>query len=124
LDPLERLVDDLPHCLFLVQARDDDGDLGRSLGHRVTAPDRSTRLRRGRPREEYPGAVAASRGRVVRTGRALTRWAESPVSEVGVFVIALGVYGVVSFALPLQAGRDLPRYLLSYAQLFDSHVTF
>jgi len=74
--------------------------------------------------QEYPGAVAASRGRVVRTGRALTRWAESPVSEVGVFVIALGVYGVVSFALPLQAGRDLPRYLLSYAQLFDSHVTF
>ena len=73
---------------------------------------------------EYPGAVAASGGRVVRTGRALARWAESPVSEVGVFVVALGVYGMVSFALPLQAGRDLPRYLLSYAQLFDSHVTF
>ena len=34
-DPLERLVDDLPHRLFLVQAGDDDGDLGRSGGHLV-----------------------------------------------------------------------------------------
>jgi len=68
--------------------------------------------------------VAATGGRVVRTRRALVRWAESPVSEVGVFAIALVVYGVVSFALPLQAGRDLPRYLLSYAQLFDSHVVY
>jgi len=68
--------------------------------------------------------VAATAGRVVRTGRALARWAESPVSDVGVFVIALGVYGAVSIVLPLQAGRDLPRYLLDYAQLFDSHVTY
>jgi Dolichyl-phosphate-mannose-protein mannosyltransferase len=68
--------------------------------------------------------VAATGGRVVRAGRALARWAESPVSDVGVFVIALGVYGAVSIALPLQAGRDLPRYLLDYAQLFDSHVTY
>ena len=68
--------------------------------------------------------MTATGGRVGRLGRALTRWAESPVSEFGIFAIALGVYAVVSFALPLQAGRDLPRYLLSYAQLFDSHVTY
>ena len=68
--------------------------------------------------------MTATGGRVGRLGRALTRWAESPVSGFGVFAIALGVYAVVSFALPLQAGRDLPRYLLSYAQLFDSHVTY
>ena len=34
-DPVERLVDDLPHRLFLVQAGDDDGDLGRCGGHLV-----------------------------------------------------------------------------------------
>jgi hypothetical protein len=68
--------------------------------------------------------VAATGGRVGRVGRALTGWADSPVSELGVFAIALGVYAVVSVALPLQAGRDLPRYLLDYAQLFDSHVTY
>ena len=68
--------------------------------------------------------MAATGGRVGRVGRALTGWADSPVSELGVFAIALGVYAVVSVALPLQAGRDLPRYLLDYAQLFDSHVTY
>ena len=30
----------------------------------------------------------------------------------------------MSFALPVQAGRDLPRYLLVYGQLFDAHVVF
>ena len=34
-DALERLVDDLPDRLFLVQAGDDDGYLGRGGGHRV-----------------------------------------------------------------------------------------
>jgi hypothetical protein len=34
------------------------------------------------------------------------------------------VYAVVSAALPLREGRDLPRYLLVYAQLFDAHVVF
>ena len=34
------------------------------------------------------------------------------------------MYAAVSIALPLQAGRDLPRYLLVYAQLFDAHVVF
>ena len=74
--------------------------------------------------QEYSGAVAATGGRVVRIGRALVRFTESPVSEPVVFAIALGVYAAVSIALPLQAGRDLPRYLLDYAQLFDSHVVY
>ena len=68
--------------------------------------------------------MAATGGRVVRIGRALVRFTESPVSEPVVFAIALGVYAAVSIALPLQAGRDLPRYLLDYAQLFDSHVVY
>jgi hypothetical protein len=68
--------------------------------------------------------VAATGGRVGRVGRALARFAEGPVSEPVVFAVALGVYAAVSIALPLQAGRDLPRYLLDYAQLFDSRVTY
>lgn len=40
------------------------------------------------------------------------------------FAASLMLYGAVSVALPLQPGRDLPRYLLHYAQLFDSHVVY
>ena len=36
----------------------------------------------------------------------------------------LAVYAAVSVALPLGSGRDLPRYLLVYAQLFDAHVVY
>jgi hypothetical protein len=38
--------------------------------------------------------------------------------------LALVVYAAVSYAIPLAAGRDLPRYLLVYAQLFDSDVVY
>jgi len=41
-----------------------------------------------------------------------------------VVVAALCVYGVVSIALPLHEGRDLPRYLLFYAELFHAHVVY
>jgi hypothetical protein len=34
------------------------------------------------------------------------------------------VYAAVSVALPLREGRDLPRYLLVYGQLFDAHIVF
>jgi hypothetical protein len=51
-------------------------------------------------------------------------FAEGRVAEPVLFVVALAVYALVSIALPLQAGRDLPRYLLDYAQLFEAHVTF
>jgi hypothetical protein len=68
--------------------------------------------------------VAAPGGTVVRAGRALERFAESRHAAPAVFAAALAVYGAVSVALPLQAGRDLARYLLVYAQLFDAHVVF
>jgi hypothetical protein len=68
--------------------------------------------------------VATRRGTVVRAGRALVRFAEGRVTEPVLFVVALVVYALVSIALPLQGGRDLPRYLLSYAQLFEAHVTY
>ena len=120
--PSQRLVDDLPDRLLLVQAGDDDGDLGRGGGHRVRRPTVA----------RVPAGPSTSRGtlppwrpreaRSFALGRALTRFAESPVAASAVFAIALVVYAVVSFALPLQAGRDLPRYLLDYAQLFDAHV--
>jgi hypothetical protein len=41
-----------------------------------------------------------------------------------VLVAALCVYGLVSIALPLHEGRDLPRYLLFYAELFHAHVVY
>ncbi|HET6682830.1 MAG TPA: hypothetical protein VFG75_03965, partial [Gaiella sp.] len=68
--------------------------------------------------------MATRRGTVVRAGRALVGFAEGRVAEPVLFAVALAVYALVSLALPLQAGRDLPRYLLSYAQLFEAHVTF
>lgn len=68
--------------------------------------------------------MATRGGTVVRAGRALVRFAEGRVAEPVLFVVALFVYALVSIALPLQAGRDLPRYLLSYAQLFEAHVTY
>ena len=37
---------------------------------------------------------------------------------------ALAVYAVVSIALPLEAGRDLGRYLQAYAQLFEEHAIY
>ena len=66
--------------------------------------------------------MTTPRGTVVRAGRALERFAESGNAVPTVFGIGLAVYAAVSFALPLQAGRDLPRYLLVYGQLFDAHV--
>ena len=68
--------------------------------------------------------MTTPRGTVVRAGRALERFAESGNAAPAVFGIALAVYAAVSVALPLQAGRDLARYLLVYGQLFDTHVVF
>ncbi|HEY1316270.1 MAG TPA: glycosyltransferase family 39 protein, partial [Gaiella sp.] len=68
--------------------------------------------------------MATRGGSVVRAGRALVRLAEGSLAEPVLFVVALAFYALVSVALPLQAGRDLPRYLLDYAQLFDAHVTY
>jgi Dolichyl-phosphate-mannose-protein mannosyltransferase len=68
--------------------------------------------------------VTAPRSTVVRVGRAVGRFAESRRATPAVFLASLAVYASVSLALPLQAGRDLPRYLLHYGQLFDAHVVF
>jgi len=38
--------------------------------------------------------------------------------------LALLVYAAVSLVSPLAAGRDLGRYLVIYAQLFDDHVVY
>ena len=68
--------------------------------------------------------MAASEGTVVRAERTAERHAGSRLAAPAVFAAALVVYGIVSLGLPLQAGRDLARYLLDYAQLFDAHVVF
>lgn len=63
-------------------------------------------------------------GTVVRVRRGGERFAESRLAAPVVFVAALAVFALVSVAQPLRAGRDLPRYLLDYAQLFDADVVF
>lgn len=68
--------------------------------------------------------MTTARGRVVRAARAVASLSEHRAALPVVFGAGLVVYALVSFALPLQVGRDLPRYLLVYAELFDAHVVF
>ena len=56
--------------------------------------------------------------------RALERFAAGRRAAPALIVAALLVYGLVSIALPLAPGRDLGRYLVVYAQLFDEHVVY
>jgi len=59
-----------------------------------------------------------------RAWRGIERFADGPRAGPGLAGAALLVYGLVSYALPLAAGRDLARYLLVYGQLFDSDVVY
>jgi dolichyl-phosphate-mannose-protein mannosyltransferase len=59
-----------------------------------------------------------------RAWRAVERFADGPRAGPALVGAALLVYGLVSYALPLAAGRDLARYLLVYAQLFDADVVY
>ena len=61
---------------------------------------------------------------VVRASRALEAFGESRQSPPAVFALGLAVYAAVSIVLPVAAGRDLARYLLVYAQLFDAHIVY
>ena len=62
--------------------------------------------------------------RLVSAWRALERFADGRGAAPTVFAIALVAYALVSVAVPLEAGRDLARYLLVYAQLFDPEVLY
>jgi hypothetical protein len=68
--------------------------------------------------------VAAPNGTVARVVGDLDRLIESRRATPAVFAASLVVYALVSVALPLGAGRDLPRYLLDYAELFHAHVVY
>ena len=59
-----------------------------------------------------------------RAWRGIERFADGPLAGAALVGAALLVYGLVSYALPLAAGRDLARYLLVYAQLFDADVVY
>lgn len=59
-----------------------------------------------------------------RAWRGIERFADGPRAGPALVGAAVLVYGLVSYALPLAAGRDLARYLLVYAQLFDSDVVY
>jgi len=59
-----------------------------------------------------------------RAWRSSERFAEGPRAAPALIAAALAVYALVSLALPLAAGRDLARYLLVYAQLFDADVVY
>lgn len=60
----------------------------------------------------------------LRVWRPVERFAEGPRATPAVALAALAVFGLASLALPLGAGRDLPRYLLVYAQLLDADVVY
>jgi len=62
--------------------------------------------------------------RLVKPWRALERFAEGRKAAPTLAVLAVAVYGAVSLVLPLAPGRDLGRYLVIYAQLFDGHVVY
>lgn len=68
--------------------------------------------------------MTTPRGTVDRVGRAVARFGDHQAALSVVFGSALVVYAIVSLGLPLLVGRDLPRYLLVYAQLFDAHIVF
>jgi len=68
--------------------------------------------------------VAATKVRVGRDNGMLERFVGSRYAVPAVLGASLAVYAIVSIGLPLQAGRDLARYLLHYAQLFDAQVVF
>jgi hypothetical protein len=59
-----------------------------------------------------------------RAWRGIERFADGPRAAPALAGAALLVYGLVSCALPVAAGRDLARYLLVYGQLFDSDVVY
>ncbi|MEX2049125.1 MAG: glycosyltransferase family 39 protein [Gemmatimonadota bacterium] len=61
---------------------------------------------------------------LVRAWLGLQRFSEGRWAAPSLFAAALAVYAAVSAALPLSEGRDLGRYLLVYAQLFDGHVVY
>lgn len=62
--------------------------------------------------------------RLVRSWRSLERFADGRHAAPTVVVAALGVYALVSLAIPLTDGRDLPRYLLVYTQLLDADAVY
>lgn len=61
---------------------------------------------------------------LARAWRSVERFAESRGGALALLAAALLAYAAVSVALPLAPGRDLGRYLVVYAQLFDGHVVY
>ncbi|MDQ3121557.1 MAG: glycosyltransferase family 39 protein, partial [Actinomycetota bacterium] len=62
--------------------------------------------------------------RLDRAWRSVERFADGRLAAPALIAAGLGIYAMVSIALPLGAGRDLGRYLVIYAQLFDEHVVY
>jgi hypothetical protein len=73
---------------------------------------------------EATGTLHAVSALFGRAWRVLERFADGPRAAPALIAAALAVYALVSLALPLAAGRDLARYLLVYAQLFDADVVY
>jgi hypothetical protein len=72
----------------------------------------------------YAEPVVAVPAWLTRTWRRVEQFAGGRAALPTLFAVALAVYGIVSIALPLGAGRDLGRYLIVYAQLFGGDVVY
>jgi hypothetical protein len=87
-------------------------------------PTVAARLQVPSPGADTLETVPALPARLSGAWRSLERFAESRAAAPTLLALALAVYGIVSIALPLAAGRDLGRYLMVYTQLFDDHVVY
>jgi hypothetical protein len=63
-------------------------------------------------------AVPVSRPTFVARWHSFEAWVGTRRSGAALFVLALAVFAVQSLALPVQQGRDMPRYVQGFVQLF------
>ena len=68
--------------------------------------------------------MLALRSRAVRAWRPVERFANGRYAVAALVAAAFAVYGLVSVAWPLDAGRDLGTYLRVYLQLFDPEAIY
>jgi Dolichyl-phosphate-mannose-protein mannosyltransferase len=64
--------------------------------------------------------VPVTRPGLVSRWHSFESWVGTRRSAAALFVLALAVFAVQSVALPVQPGRDMPRYVQTYLQFFEA----